>query len=195
MRRGLRILALLAVLPLATAFAMPAAATQAQAVPFAMHVVGTDQPLNMSPGFPFVRDLFGGRCSIPSDWVTTFDGAGNAVHLGQVTVEESHCTQIDIFTVPNPGIFQDGRMVITAANGDELWIAYSGGFLFTPGATPDVGVSQIDISTMTVVGGTGRFAGATGSISGHAVDNFPAGPSTGDFHGWIVYDPSIQARS
>lgn len=194
MRRCLRFLALLTVLPLALVFAAPAAATQAQPVPFAMHIVGVDQPLNMSSGFPFVRDLFGGRCSIPSDWVVAVKSGGTATHLGRVAVENSHCTQIDIFTTPNPGTFQDGRMVITAADGDQLWIAYSGSFVFTPGATPDVGVSDIAISTMTVRGGTGRFEGATGSLTGHIIDNFPAGPSTGDFHGTIVYDPSAQTR-
>ena len=195
MRRGLRILASLAAVPLLLAFAAPAGATQGRAVPFAMHVVGVDRPLNMSPGFPFVRDLFDSRCTVASDWVTTMDTHGVAAHLGSVTVVQSHCTRIDIFTTPNPAVFGDGQMTITAANGDKLRLVYSGSFVFTPGDSPDVGVSAITYSTMTVVGGTGRFAGASGTISGHAVDHFPAGPNTADFSGAIVYDPSVQARS
>ena len=188
------ILALSAVTALTLALAAPAAATQGQRVPFQMHVVGADQPLNMSPGFPVVRDTFAGRCSIPSDWVTTIDLRGTAAHLGRVSVVASHCTQFDIFTTPNPGVFQDGEMTVTAANGDELWIEYAGHFLFTPGDTPEVGVSDISFTTLTVTGGTGRFEGATGSLSGHAIDNFPAGPHTAAFAGWIVYDPSVQTH-
>jgi hypothetical protein len=186
---------LLAALPLALALAGPAAATQGQSVPFGMHVVGADRPLNMSPGFPFVRDLFAGRCSITSDWVTTMDTRGTAAHLGRVSVEQSHCTQIDIFSMPMPATFVDGRMVITAADGDELWVRYTGSFVYTPGATPDVGVSVIDYASMTIVGGTGRFEGATGTLSGSAIDNFPAGPNTAEFSGTIVYHPSVQAQS
>lgn len=192
MRRGRRILAFLAALALASAVVAPVAATQGQPVPFRMHVVGADRPLNMSPGFPVVRDLFGGRCSVASDWVTTMDTAGTAVHLGRVTVIQSHCTRIDIFTTPNPAVFGDGHMVIKAADGDELWLEYSGSFVFYASGTPDVGVSMITYSTMTVVGGTGRFEGATGSITGRAVDNFPDGPNTADFGGAILYDPSVQ---
>lgn len=188
------ILALSAVTALTFALAAPVAATQGQRVPFQMHVVGADRPLNMSPGFPFVRDTFAGRCSLPSDWVTTIDLRGTAEHLGRVSVVASHCTQIDIFTTPNPGVFQDGEMVVSAANGDDLWLSYAGTFTFTPQGAPDVGVTDISFSTITVVGGTGRFEGATGSLTGHAVDIFPAGPHTASFAGWIVYDPSVQAR-
>ena len=194
MRVRRQILALLGVAAIAVAFATPAAATQGQHVPFRMHAVGADRPLNMSPGFPFVRDTFDGRCTAPSDWVTTIDLRGTAAHLGRVTAVASHCTQIDIFTTPNPGVFQDGRMVVEAANGDELWLTYTGGFVFTPQGAPDVGLSEITFSTVTVVGGTGRFDGATGSLTGSALDVFPTGPNTADFGGWIVYDPSVQAH-
>lgn len=194
MRARRVILALSAVLALGLAFAAPAAATQGQHVPFKMHVVGADLPSNMSPGFPFVRDTFGGRCSVPSDWVLGVELKGTAAHLGRVSVTAEHCTQIDIFTVPNPGSFRDGEMTITAANGDELWLEYAGHFVFTPAGAPDVGVSQIAFTTVTVTGGTGRFEGATGSLTGRSVDNFPAGPHTADFGGWIVYDASARSH-
>ena len=185
------ILALSAVVVLAFAFATPAAATQGQHVPIRMDLVGVDQPLNMSPGFPFVRDTFAGRCSVPSDWVTTIDMTGTAAHFGRVTAVAQHCTQFDAFTTPNPGVFQDGRMTVTGPNGDQLWLAYAGHFLFTPGDNPEVGVSDISFTTITVTGGTGHFEGATGSLTGHAIDNFPAGPNTSTYTGWIVYDPSV----
>lgn len=188
------VLALSAVTALTFALAAPAVATQGQHVPFQMHLVGVDQPLNMSAGFPVVRDTFAGRCSVPSDWVTTIDSSGTAAHLGSVSVLQSHCTQIDIFTTPNPATVVDGRMTISAADGDELWLTYSGGFIFTPTTAVDVGISDITYTSMTIIGGTGRFDGATGALTGTAVDNFPAGPHTASFTGWIVYDPSVQAH-
>jgi hypothetical protein len=131
---------------------------------------------------------------VAADWVLSVSSTGHAAHLGKVTVEQEHCTRIDIFTVPNPGVVGDGRMTVTAADGDELWLAYTATFVFVPGASPDVGVSTIT-ATMTIVGGTGRFEGATGSVMGHAIDNFPAGPHTADFSGTIAYDPAVQAHS
>lgn len=192
MRRLLAVLAMSAVM--VGVLAAPAAATQGQAVPFSMHVVGLDRPLDMSPGFPFVGSTFDGRCSVPSTWVTTIDSTGTAAHLGLVSVTQSHCTWFDVLgtaTTENP--FVDGRMVITAANGDQLWVHYSGYFLFA--ATSEaVGVSDIHYETMTIVGGTGRFEGASGSLTGRARDDFPAGPNAASFAGTIVYDPSVQAK-
>ncbi len=93
-------------------------------------VAAADEPLEMSPGSPFVRDTFGARCSLASNWVTTINSAGTAAHLGRVSVTQSHCTIINVFAPPPmPATFGDGEMVITAANGDELWLAYSGSFL------------------------------------------------------------------
>jgi hypothetical protein len=190
MRGARTILALLAAVPLVLAVASPVSAHHDRGVPFRMHVAGVDQPLNMAPGIPpdLTPDLFAGRCSVPSTWVTTIDSAGRATHLGKVSVTQSHCTQFDFLaTPPVLAPFGDGRMVITAADGDQLWLRYRGSFLFYPGATPDVGVSKITYSSMTIVGGTGRFRHATGWMVGTAVDNFPAGPNTADFHGRIVY--------
>lgn len=175
-------------------FAGPVAATQGRAVPFHMSVVGLDRPLVMSPGFPFIGDTFGGRCSVPSTWVTTIDSTGTSAHLGRVSVTQSHCTWFDVLgTAATENPFVDGRMVITAANGDELWVQYGGYFLFA--ATGEAtGVSDIRYETMTIVGGTGRFHGASGSLAGEAIDIFPTGPNTAHFRGSIVYDPSVQAH-
>lgn len=198
--RSLRgLLAFLSAVLLVLAVAAPAAATRGQPelqVPFRMSVVAAaDEPLNMSPGFPIIRDTFSGRCTAPSDWVTTINSRGTASQLGQVSVTQSHCTQINIFTAPPlPAIFADGQMVITAANGDQLRLEYTGSFLFTPTSAEDTGISNITYAVMTVVGGTGRFAGASGSISGSAVDIFPAGPNVAHFSGTITFDASNSAE-
>ena len=158
-----------------------------------MHLSGVDRPLDMAPGAPpfLERSTFGGRCSRAVDWVTTIDSNGTATHLGRVSVLQSHCTRFDFLaSPPMPADFTDGRMVVTAANGDELWIRYSGTFLFYPGATVEEGQSDISYGSMTIAGGTGRFEGASGTITGSAIDNWPAGPHVADFHGRIEYDAS-----
>ena len=82
-------------------------------------------------------------------------------------------------------------MVVTAANGDELWVRYSGFFDFFPAADrPDAGTSLLTYDPMTVLGGTGRFADATGSLTGSAADAFGTGGTTAQFDGWIAYDAS-----
>ncbi|HEU4672531.1 MAG TPA: hypothetical protein VFS32_06520 [Candidatus Limnocylindrales bacterium] len=194
-----RMLALFAAATLALALAAPAAATRGQAahaVPFQMQTAGLDRPLEMAPGVPpdLDRSTFGGRCSQPSDWVTTIDSTGVARHLGAVSVLNSHCTQFDFRSAPPmPGTFEDGRMTVTAANGDELWVEYSGSFLFWPGDRPDAGTSEIVMDQMTIVGGTGRFVHASGSLHGTALDEFGTGADNGEFSGWILYSASDRA--
>jgi hypothetical protein len=165
-------------------------------LPFAMQLFATaDEPLDMSPGFPLARDTFGTRCSAASDWLATINSVGRAAHLGRVSVTQSHCTRIDIFTAPPlPAVIGDGHMVVTAANGDELRIDYSGSFLFYP-TGEGVGTSVLSYGPMTIAGGTGRFAGASGTIVGRAIDSFPAGPNVADFSGTIVYRASDTARN
>ena len=74
--------------------------------------------------------------------VTTLsEGTGEATHLGRVTVAWSHCPT-------EPEYIMDGRMILTAANGDQLYGLYD----------------HDNLSAVTVTGGTGRFSGATGSL-------------------------------
>lgn len=79
--------------------------------------------------------------------VTTLsEGTGEATHLGRVTVAWSHCPE-------EPEYIGDGRMILTAANGDQLYGTYD----------------HDDLSSVTVTGGTGRFSGATGSLVNNIV--------------------------
>lgn len=72
-----------------------------------------------------------------------------------------------------------------AANGDELIVEAVGVFVQS---LPD-GISGVR-GTITVVGGTGRFAGATGEAQGRRNG---ADPVT--FEGWIDYDASDTSGS
>jgi hypothetical protein len=82
--------------------------------------------------------------------VTTLgEGTGEATHLGRVTVAWSHCPE-------EPDYIGDGRMNLTAANGDHLYGIYD----------------HDDLSSVAVTGGTGRFSDAMGSL----VNNFLVSP-------------------
>jgi hypothetical protein len=79
--------------------------------------------------------------------------SGNATHLGRFTLAIPH--QVNRATGTAIGTFQ-----FTAANGDTLSADFSGQSMPTP--TP--GVIYI-VETATITGGTGRFAGSTGSFT------------------------------
>ena len=74
----------------------------------------------------------------------TASGAGQATHLGTYTRTEA-------LTFTSPVDFT-GWVVFVAANGDELHCDMTGQFVSATGA----------VGTYVIVGGTGRFANATG---------------------------------
>jgi len=75
-------------------------------------------------------------------------------HLGRTTVT---ATEAGTATPSGPTLI--GAAIYTAANGDQLFTTYSGTATF-PNQNGIVTVS----ATETVTGGTGRFAGASGSL-------------------------------
>lgn len=76
---------------------------------------------------------------------------------------------------------QSGWRRWTAANGDEVHLTHTGtSGLIAPGM---VGF----VAQMTIVGGTGRFAGATGSARGTGVANLAARSTSVTLEGWIKY--------
>jgi len=100
------------------------------------------------------------------------DGGGTATHLGKYT---EHITmQINL-----PTRHSMGAATFTAANGDTLTATVEG--QATP-ASPGV-VSIVEVYTIT--GGTGRFAGATGTFTLESTANQATGVSSGTFSGVI----------
>ena len=90
-------------------------------------------------------------------------GSGTATHLGQWTVIGN------VKYTPDNGVLRSsGDATITAANGDKLQIQIDG--ILDPIAAVDQGVFHI-------VGGTGRFAGASGTANFVVTIN----PLTGGF--------------
>jgi hypothetical protein len=104
-----------------------------------------------------------------------FAGAGNATFLGQFTVEAPH----RVNSATGIGI---GSFTFTAANGDRLTADFTG--TGTPTATP--GVFAI-VETASITGGTGRFAGATGSFVVERSFDFATLSSSGSFEGTISW--------
>ena len=82
-----------------------------------------------------------------------FVGAGKATHLGHYNEVGS----AQFSPTADPTVFQiDAWAIYTAANGDQLYAVFTGHLNGLTGAIA---------ATVTYVGGTGRFADATGSAS------------------------------
>jgi hypothetical protein len=99
------------------------------------------------------------------------NATGNATHLGQFALAIPHLVN----RPTAEGIYQ-----FVAANGDTLTASFKGKAM--PTATPGV-LSIVEIATIT--GGTGRFAGATGSFTCVRLYNMGTGTTAGSFTGTI----------
>lgn len=101
-------------------------------------------------------------------------GSGEATQLGRYAV--SYQVEVNILT--SSGI---ASAHLVAANGDSLFAEGLGQATGT--GTPNV-VTIVEMYTVT--GGTGRFAGASGSFTVERVLNQATGVTSGTFNGYIV---------
>lgn len=140
-----------------------------------------------APGFPVERSTFDGRCSIPADYVVEFAASGQATHLGEFTIVFGHCSRMNVDAGTGAVTFDygDGRGTFVAANGDELHGTYGAG---TANLTADGTVAWHD--TFALVGGTGRFEGASGGGQEMGGTHSVTGWTTWSFEGAITYDAS-----
>ena len=147
--------ALLAGALVLVALAGPASASDR--VPFRGSLAGTATVTPLKPPIVAVRN----------------EATGTATHLGRFTLEAPH-------TVNKATLTAVGTYLITAANGDTITANLAG--TATMVNPPNV----ISITeTATVTGGTGRFAGASGSIEVKRMFNRATGVTTGTLEGWI----------
>ncbi len=102
---------------------------------------GTDRPFRATLVGSVHWDFPGVSPSNCAAVTTLGEGTGEATHLGRVTVAWSQCPE-------EPDYIMDGRMNLTAANGDHLYGTYD----------------HDDLSSVSITGGTGRFSDATGSL-------------------------------
>jgi hypothetical protein len=118
----------------------------------------------------------------PGTLVADGSGGGIATHLGRFTITWH-------FTVNLVDGTGSGPVRFTAANGDEIFTTAAG----TSGPTDTPGVFRI-VEIQTIVGGTGRFAGAKGSFVVERLADLNTNPSftSGSFHGTITSPGSAQ---
>ena len=100
------------------------------------------------------------------------EATGNATQLGSFTLEIPHLVNQALRT-------GTGTYVFTAANGDELTADFTGqATVLSPGviATHE---------TAVITGGTGRFAGASGSFIADRTFYLATGKTVGSFEGSV----------
>jgi hypothetical protein len=104
------------------------------------------------------------------------EATGNATQLGLFTLDIPHLVNPTDHTA-------NGFYEFTAANGDTVIAKFNGNAM--PTAIP--GVLYIE-EMATIIGGTGRFAGATGSFVSERLYDRVAGTTVGSFEGTITLD-------
>ena len=117
------------------------------------------------------------RCG--SDLTVGFSGEGNATHFGQLTGLATNCTIFSLGTSAAP--VYDGEATFTAADGSTVTTTYEGNQ-----AAPVAGIATYS-TTITVVGGTGRFADAEGVWTVTGTIDFTTGSIDGQIDGWLAY--------
>ena len=100
-------------------------------------------------------------------------GTGNATHLGKFIM--TYDAEVNLLN--RVGI---GSVEFIAANGDRVFADLLGQSTLT--ATPNL-VSIVEV--LTITGGTGRFAGATGSVNSTRLLDQVTGNTSGSFDGTI----------
>ena len=133
-------------------------------------------PVSAGDHVPFKGSLAGTATITPLGGpivAVEIDATGTATYLGKFMLEAPHIVDQSTLTAV-------GTYTLTAANGDTLTADLAG----TARMVEPPNVIAIT-ETATVTGGTGRFAGATGSIQVERVFNRATGVTTGSFDGWI----------
>lgn len=101
------------------------------------------------------------RCGLPFRCID-FEGSGNLPHFGKSTVTTQYCGNTVIsFPPPFYGNIIDGEWVLTAANGDKIYNAFTATYLVTHIQS---GWYEQITGQGTIKGGTGKFKGASGSF-------------------------------
>jgi hypothetical protein len=99
----------------------------------------------------------------PGVQFVVLEGTGKGTHFGKLTYDATEL--LDFTQGPSPSnpnriaVVTDGELVITAANGDQLFATYVG-----EGSAPGADGVVHGTGTAVIEGGTGRFACASGTV-------------------------------
>ncbi len=106
----------------------------------------------------------------------TMDGnaTGNFTHLGLTQMKMRHP-----LPPPDPNLAWEGKLTLTAANGDQLFLDYGDHLTDWEFTTPAGYVFESHDGWFEITGGTGRFEGARGSGGTTAYHVYP-GPGDPD---------------
>lgn len=110
--------------------------------------------------------------AVPPTASLTRDGTGTSTYLGKYT---EHI----VMTIDLPTMSSAGAATFTAANGDTVTSTLVGQ------ATPTDATTFSIVEIYTITGGTGRFAGATGTFTLQSTVDETTGISSGTFSGVI----------
>lgn len=146
-------------------------------------LVGLALPVSAGDEQP-VRGQFSGsgiavdqRCA--GNLTIGFAIRGVVAHLGRMTGGGSNCTE---FTLGTEAVaIWDGIVLLTAADGSTLTLAYEGSQ-----GVPSDGVASY-LHSDTVVSGTGRFDGASGQLTVEGTIDLTDLTVVGTVSGWISY--------
>ena len=139
-------------------------------------VLGLAGPVAAGEQVPFKGVLDGDVTRTPVDDThvrVDIEADGVATLLGHFALEVPHLVDTTTRTAA-------GYYVFTAANGDTLTAEFTG----RAGPSGIPGVVRI-VEEAVITGGTGRFAGATGSFTAVRLYDPVAGTTTGEFEGSI----------
>jgi hypothetical protein len=157
-----RLITLAATFLCAALFAVPAAASVT--VPITLKYAGTFEVTQGNPS--------------PCEGVPITDTlAGTSSHLGLITATYPHCVNFAANTFSGTATFE-------AANGDQLLVLLRGS-AGDPTCTTNCAVNF----TGTITGGTGRFQGAEGTLTGTGTVDLSASTIKAALTGTINKDP------
>jgi len=141
-------------------------------------VLGLATPTIAGDRVPFKGSFAGERTErtvlSPTTVLDRWYMEGTATQLGKFEVVV--WAEVDFSSVPVTGV---GTATLVAANGDEVYADVSGYSEFV-----EPGVVRI-IENAVITGGTGRFAGATGSYTSERLTSLITNETAGSFEGTI----------
>jgi hypothetical protein len=142
-------------------------------------VLGLAGPAAAGKQVPFKGVFAGERTErIPLGPTTVrdrWDTAGTATHLGRFELVVS--VVVDFGSLPVTGT---GTATFVAANGDMVFAEITG-----HSEPVEPGVTVLIIESGVITGGTGRFAGATGSYTSERLTSLITNETVGSFEGTI----------